>query len=277
MHSLARDWGELSGCLVRSGTEPGLRYSEVVYDVGMSQPRHAHASPFFVLTLDGGYWEEVAGKVIECAPQTVVFHPGRIDHAITIVLSTAHCFMLELDEHEIALRYQARLSPALFHTSGGPMASALQDLHDELRLRDDCSPLAIQGLLLQLLAGTSRSAAEIERGSQRTLTQISNLLRDRFRERLTIEDIATEVGVTPARASRIFRAAYRRTIAEEQRRLRIDFARHRMNDPDVSLATIADEAGFADQAHFSRAFKRVTGATPARYRRRIYAVCDPTT
>ncbi|PYQ60569.1 MAG: AraC family transcriptional regulator, partial [Acidobacteria bacterium] len=34
----------------------------------------------------------------------------------------------------------------------------------------------------------------------------------------------------------------------------------------ASLADIAIEAGFSDQPHFSRAFKQVTGFTPARYR-----------
>ena len=35
---------------------------------------------------------------------------------------------------------------------------------------------------------------------------------------------------------------------------------------DRPLAEVAYEAGFADQAHFSRAFKAAFGLTPARYR-----------
>jgi AraC family transcriptional regulator len=35
---------------------------------------------------------------------------------------------------------------------------------------------------------------------------------------------------------------------------------------DLPLAEIAYRAGFASQAHFSTAFRRATGTTPARYR-----------
>ena len=46
---------------------------------------------------------------------------------------------------------------------------------------------------------------------------------------------------------------------------RLDFARQQLAQ-DRSLAEIALEAGFADQAHFSRMLKATFGITPARYR-----------
>lgn len=45
---------------------------------------------------------------------------------------------------------------------------------------------------------------------------------------------------------------------------RLDFARARLGDP--SIANVAAEAGFADQAHFTRAFRAAFGMTPGRYR-----------
>ena len=46
---------------------------------------------------------------------------------------------------------------------------------------------------------------------------------------------------------------------------RLELARQRMRG-DRSLADVAYEAGFADQAHFTRTFKAAFGLTPARYR-----------
>ncbi len=46
---------------------------------------------------------------------------------------------------------------------------------------------------------------------------------------------------------------------------RLDFAREQLAQ-DRSLVEVAIEAGFADQAHFSRMFKATFGITPARYR-----------
>jgi AraC-like DNA-binding protein len=46
---------------------------------------------------------------------------------------------------------------------------------------------------------------------------------------------------------------------------RLDLARQRMG-AGRPLADVAAEAGFADQAHFTRTFKAMFGMTPARYR-----------
>ena len=46
---------------------------------------------------------------------------------------------------------------------------------------------------------------------------------------------------------------------------RLDFARERI-DQERPLIEVAYDAGFADQAHFTRAFRSAFGLTPARYR-----------
>jgi len=49
------------------------------------------------------------------------------------------------------------------------------------------------------------------------------------------------------------------------RELRIDFAREQLAG-HAPLSDIAAAAGFYDQSHFSRCFKRHVGVTPAAYR-----------
>jgi AraC family transcriptional regulator len=51
------------------------------------------------------------------------------------------------------------------------------------------------------------------------------------------------------------------------RKLRIEFACRRLTNTDAPLVEIALAAGFADQSHFSRAFKRETGRSPAEFRK----------
>ena len=46
---------------------------------------------------------------------------------------------------------------------------------------------------------------------------------------------------------------------------RLEFARERMHR-ERPLVEVAADAGFADQAHFTRAFRSAFGLTPARYR-----------
>ncbi|MFA9478818.1 helix-turn-helix transcriptional regulator [Phycisphaerales bacterium AB-hyl4] len=48
---------------------------------------------------------------------------------------------------------------------------------------------------------------------------------------------------------------------------RIELAARHLLHTNLPIAVVAQEAGYADQYHFSRVFKRVTGYAPARYRR----------
>jgi AraC family transcriptional regulator len=260
----------LQGHVVRSVREPGILCHEVFYDSGQTLGAHAHASAMIGFSMDGAYREKACGQQLDCHPRSIVFHPAGAEHSNTVGESILRCFVVELDPAELRRRYDATPPATLLHVNGGPMAAVFTNLYGEFRQNDACSSLAIQGLTLQLLAGLSRTdCGDGERVREPWVDRIGQILRDQFRSHLTLEGIAAEVGASPARISAVFRRVYHRSIAEEQRRLRVEFARERLRDREASLAEIALEAGFSDQPHFSRAFKQVTGMTPARYRDEI--------
>jgi AraC family transcriptional regulator len=66
---------------------------------------------------------------------------------------------------------------------------------------------------------------------------------------------------------RLSRRAFGESLGSYQRRLRVRLACERLRDSSLSLAAIALDAGFTDQSHFTRVFKRLIGATPAVFRR----------
>ena len=89
----------------------------------------------------------------------------------------------------------------------------------------------------------------------------------RFSETLTLEEIAAVAGVHPVHLASVFRRHYGCTVGDAVRRLRIDYACRQLARSEVSLAEIALDAGFASQSHFTRTFRRLTGTTPAQYRK----------
>jgi AraC-like DNA-binding protein len=64
----------------------------------------------------------------------------------------------------------------------------------------------------------------------------------------------------------VFRRHYGCSVGEYLRRRRVHRARQRLAETDLPLAEIATEAGFADQSHLTRMFKRFVGLTPGQYR-----------
>jgi AraC-like DNA-binding protein len=95
--------------------------------------------------------------------------------------------------------------------------------------------------------------------------RIRDLIHDSRAADLAADDLAEAAGCSRYAAYRAFRQAYGLAPSEYQRQLRVRTAR-RLLSLGVAPATAAAEAGFADQAHLTRWFRRYYGITPGAYR-----------
>jgi AraC-like DNA-binding protein len=78
-------------------------------------------------------------------------------------------------------------------------------------------------------------------------------------------ELESLTGLTRYELARQFRVLFGTSPYRYLLRRRLELARRRMQ-LDRRLVDVACEAGFADQAHFTRVFKSAWGLTPARYR-----------
>jgi AraC-like DNA-binding protein len=108
-------------------------------------------------------------------------------------------------------------------------------------------------------AGTAGSDAHVA-------ARIRELLHDRYAAAdLTADDLAAAAGCSRFAAYRAFHQVYGLAPSDYQRQLRVRAAR-RLLARDIPPAVAAAEAGFADQAHLTRWFRRYYGVTPGAYR-----------
>jgi AraC-like DNA-binding protein len=84
----------------------------------------------------------------------------------------------------------------------------------------------------------------------------------------SIGELATEIGVSRYTLIRAFKQAFGLTPEDVRRQLRVARARALLVG-DGRLAEIAIAAGFADQSHMTRELRRLTGLSPAAYRRAL--------
>jgi AraC family transcriptional regulator len=96
---------------------------------------------------------------------------------------------------------------------------------------------------------------------------VRELLTERCTAAFTLAGLAAEAGVHPGYLAAAFRRHFGCTPGGYVRRQRVALTCRHLSDSDTPLADVALLAGFADQSHFTRVFKRQTGLTPAAYRK----------
>ena len=256
-------WGSQSSTTLDVGA---LRFMELRFPPALVLPPHAHDRPTLAVVMTGGFETRLATDVLVCGQSSLRIEPAGSSHTNRFGPQGAHIVVVQPD----------RSSPLL-----GPAADALdradhrRDLHagligraiaSEFRHPDAISPLALQGLGLELVAGLAR-AAHLPRSAPPHVARATELIHDRFLEPLRIETIAGAVGVRPSDLVRAFRSFHGIPIGSYARRLRLEWVARRLAESDDPIAALAHDAGFADQPHLTRVFRAFTGLTPARYRR----------
>ena len=97
------------------------------------------------------------------------------------------------------------------------------------------------------------------------LERAADYIRDNCTQMLKLEDICFAAQLSPSYLIRAFKQQYGMTPHAFLVNRRIQFAQDRLRRGEL-IADVALEAGFADQAHFQRAFKQHLAATPGQYR-----------
>lgn len=127
------------------------------------------------------------------------------------------------------------------------------------------SELAVEGLALELLACAGR-AVDRERPGGTWIEAVRELIHAASPRVPSLQELGAAVERHPAHVARTFRTTHGATIAVYTRSLRLEWAASAIATSDDPLSRIAMDAGFADQSHFTRWFKRHHGVTPGRYR-----------
>ena len=109
----------------------------------------------------------------------------------------------------------------------------------------------------------------VSREHRTTLDKIGHYLTEHFRDTLTLERLAREIGMNPSALCRHFRRRTGKTLFAVLNEIRISHACRLLRDTQQAISAIAWESGFANLSHFNRQFKSLTGQTPGEYRKNI--------
>ncbi len=97
--------------------------------------------------------------------------------------------------------------------------------------------------------------------------KVKAYLREHFRERISLQDVADNVYLSRSYTSTLFKEETGCGISEYLNSIRIDQACDMLRSTSCSLAEIAQACGFEDQSYFNRVFKKALCASPIQYRK----------
>jgi AraC-like DNA-binding protein len=245
----------------------GLMLAESVFPAGLVIPPHEHTNAFFCLLLEGCCTTSSDCRTWTGGPLTLTLYPAGVAHA-NRWHESGRVLNVEFARPWLErLRGRTAVLDRPADYAGGPPVWLARRLVEEYRRPDDASPLAVEGLALELLAECARSRDEVPCAhAPPWLGRVRELLRDRFAESLSLGVVAAAVGISADHLARSFRRCHGCTVGEYVRRLRVEFACRRLAALEVPLVQVALDAGFTDQSHFTKTFKRHMGVTPAAFR-----------
>lgn len=123
------------------------------------------------------------------------------------------------------------------------------------------------GILLELLAlwSRERTAGAAAPAAARHLERMKTYIQDRYREKVTKEDLGRCIGRTPNYAATLFRRGTGQTISGYVHDQRMKTAVYMLSESLLTIEEIADYLGYGEVSYFQRIFKRSYGMPPSHY------------
>ena len=220
-------------------------------------PEHAHDWPVLSLFVIGSYLNETeVGERFISGPSAVLYRAG-VGHRNTTAAVGFEQIEIEFDPSWLE-RGLLPPQPATLWVGGLVGTQARYVAHV---CEAEASEDRLRAALHRFLEGAARQPEHRPASWIGTIAQ-----RLRQDTTLRISDLATEARRHPSWVGSAYRHATGEGLQESAARFRVERATALLRESEQPLSSIAFEAGFCDQSHMNRTFRRVLGRSPTTVR-----------
>ena len=218
---------------------------------------HAHAWPMISLYVMGGYRNVTERGEHEIAGPSMVFYGPGVAHRNVIGEMGFEQIEIEFDPRWLGT--PALPSKPLLVRVGGICGALARSF--AVACAAGSSEADLRASMQRLFAAARREPGE---HANAWAGDISARLRADPSRR--IGELAREVGRSPAWIGTAYRHVSGEGLQETAARFRVERAAQLLRESEQSLCDIAAEAGFCDQSHMNRTFRRLLGRSPTSVR-----------
>ena len=245
----------------------GLRLIETLHAGNVRLAPHEHEDPSIVIAIEGSWCERVETRAFECRRGSFLLKPAGARHSNVYSTEPARSVLLQFTVTRAAQWEPSRRAfrDCLYFESPG-IAMRLVALlryageHSIFELEEEVS--SVLSLLWEDTVPGRRKEIHVRR-----LKAARDELLDWGDAPPSLAEVAMRCGLAPSAFTHAFKAEFGCTPSVLLRRHRLEKAAALLRTSRESLSSIARSAGFADQAHLCREFKRILGTSPGEFRR----------
>jgi AraC family transcriptional regulator len=220
-------------------------------------PEHAHDWPVVSLFVLGSYVNETEiGERFIAGPSAVFYRAGAGHRNATAAVGFEQ-IEIEFDPSWLGRRLLPPLPVMVW--VGGRVGREARHLAHACEV--EASENLLRAALQRFLEGASRQP---EREPASWIGSMTRRLSEDTT--LRVSDLALEARRHPSWVGEAYRHATGEGLQETAARFRVERAARLLRESDQPLSAIAFEAGFCDQSHMNRTFRRVLGRSPTAVR-----------
>jgi len=261
---------------------------------------HRHEYFQIQINLGGDTVQHIGGAIRPFPRNTLAFilphrlhvipHPEDgnfvlINFSQEFVLQNLQCDPMDLEDVSLAeapelapFRFQEHLDFILDDVDFAEVTALLSRMRETDQTRQLGSSSILRGYLLQLigkvcnlfepqLLALSANKAE-RRGRRDAMSRVMDYIREHIADpALTLTDAAAAAFLSPNYLTHLLRKETGSTFSELVLERRMRLARTHLMNSNKPLSHIAQICGFADEAYFSRRFRKAHGLPPGQFRR----------
>ena len=223
-------------------------------------PEHAHDWPLLSLFVMGSYTNHTETGERSISGPSAVFYAAGAAHRNTAGPDGFEQIEIEFDPAWLR-SVQLPRGPVSLWTGGRGAAAA------QLLARDCRGDLSEAGLLaaLRRFVETVSVSSVTQAKDPEWLEAVTQKLRQDPARR--VSSLARAAGLHPSWLGTAYRRATGEGLLDAASRFRVERAARLLRETDLPSSSVAMDAGFCDQSHMIRAFRRMLGRSPSAVRR----------
>lgn len=235
---------------------------------GLRLTRHMHENTSLQVIMKGSFLEKYQGKIIECEASSFTVKPPAEPHSNLFGTNGAHSLIIEIDNSLVQESEDYKILQQMLHIKDASICHLIFNLYKELKNHDPASKLAMEGIIMEIIAHLSRNDIN-ETKMPDWLNQVRDYIHDNYANTITLDTLANLVNINSAHLCRVFRKYLGCSFGDYLREVRFKNAVERITKGEQPLSEIAIECGFYDQSHLNRFFKLKTGQSPNQFQRMV--------